>query len=1225
MAQAAGVPAETPTAQTEVEEGRRALAEAKKTGRRVEVQEGRSERTTTYANPDGFTFTLEESAVPVRVAKPGGGWQAPDATLERRADGSVGPKAASAAMTFSGGGKENPLVALTRNGRSLELSWPGKLPVPELDGPSAVYREVLPDVDLKVTATVESFQEVLVVKTPKAAANPALKRLTFGLETEGLSVRRGAAGNFDAVDGNGNTVFQAPPAQMWDSAGKAAEAQHTKQSRQNALLADGKNQAAPRAGQEDAPSTRRDTSETAASGTGVAPGQGDNVRHVDVKLMDDSLSVVPNTRMLAETNAGHFPLFIDPTVGWGAATRTALRSDDQVASYGWGNGADNLGMGMGKCGSWGGAYCGPGYVQRLYFQFTPDVLKGKRVLDATFRVTEPWAFQCDPRVVQLVRTDNFSSSTRWPTRPVERDWLTEVNVSAGRGSSCDEYSATAPIEFRDDPHQSWQNLTPTVRDFAAGKFSRLTFELRAKEESDPSAWKRFRNDATLAVTYVAYPAKPTNAGLVTGTAPVCSTNPDAPTIISDPRPTLTSTPQTAAGSEVGAKLHAWFRIETKAADDTWSGSGISSPTGTNFIGDNVKATAKWGTSLPEGPLHRFASLTQVFQDNSSYSQSSGYTNWCYFKVDTTAPKAPTITFKSPYVECVDADNCPEAGAPGVTGSFGFGPAENDTNNKAYEYRLTGGTWRTATGATATGYVTPLNKGTYTLEVRAVDTLGRPGEPRTVQFKVSDGEAPVGRWSFTEESGPALDSAPNGGAADATLTGAVTRDDRGRRGLITHDKDGLPLDSPVTDKGLAFTGANGYASTAGPAVQTGSSYTVSAWVRLEDGNTNYTALSQDPVLSGGWYSAFYLGYRADSKTWELRTSPKDAADGDISNQIVKAKQPAAIGVWTHLAAVYDNAAQDNTAKQIELYVNGELQGTHVVAPSWTSTGRFQIGRAWWRGAYYDQWKGSIDEAAAWQRALKAPQIADEARATLPGGFQAAELVADWSAAGASGSTVPDIASGYGRTLTLEGGAQATADGIDLSATNGMDGAATASGPLVDDQGSFTVSTAVALDGAKILAKGNGYVGQVVGQRTANGSSWGLWFKVTGTKVISLDPDDPEPAPDRTKTVPVGFWQFGRLNADGTFDSVESTEEAALDSTVRLTGVFDAQDKTIWLRVGTAVQGDKEFTALVGSGEFAVGKGMTGGAWKHFLPAQVSDVRVWVGAMKAEDQIEAQIGS
>jgi hypothetical protein len=45
-------------------EGQKALAEAEASGQRVEVTGERSERTTVYGNPDGYTFTLEESAVP---------------------------------------------------------------------------------------------------------------------------------------------------------------------------------------------------------------------------------------------------------------------------------------------------------------------------------------------------------------------------------------------------------------------------------------------------------------------------------------------------------------------------------------------------------------------------------------------------------------------------------------------------------------------------------------------------------------------------------------------------------------------------------------------------------------------------------------------------------------------------------------------------------------------------------------------------------------------------------------------------------------------------------------------------------------------------------------------------------------------------------------------------------------------------------------------------------
>src|SRR4051794_22899873 len=96
VAEAASVP---------LSEGQKALAAAKRSGHRVEVVGERTERTTVYANPDGFSFRLEESAVPVRVRRRGGGWQAPDPKLVRRADGSVGPSAAAVGMSFSGGGK----------------------------------------------------------------------------------------------------------------------------------------------------------------------------------------------------------------------------------------------------------------------------------------------------------------------------------------------------------------------------------------------------------------------------------------------------------------------------------------------------------------------------------------------------------------------------------------------------------------------------------------------------------------------------------------------------------------------------------------------------------------------------------------------------------------------------------------------------------------------------------------------------------------------------------------------------------------------------------------------------------------------------------------------------------------------------------------------------------------------------------------------------------------
>ncbi|WWR53691.1 LamG domain-containing protein [Streptomyces sp. SCSIO 30461] len=1206
-------------------EGRTALAEARESGERVEVAGERSERSTVYANPDGFTFTLEESAVPVRVAKPGGGWQAPDATLIRRPDGTVAPKAATAQMALSGGGDESPLVSIADAGRSLELDWPGKLPVPELDGASALYQEVLPDVDLKVTATPESFQHVLVVKTPEAAANPKLRKLTFGLTSRGLSVRKGAAGNLAAVDADGRTVFRAPPAQMWDSAGKANTAQPAIAQRKSPLLLNS-------AGSGSIASVMRsgapaDEAEVAESGKGLEPGQGDKVVRMDVELGKEALTVVPDADMLAETPASAFPLFIDPTVTWGESERTLLRSDG-YESYNWSNGDDGLGKGVGKCGTWGVYSCGPGYVQRLYFEFSPESLKGKNVLDATFRVTEPWAFQCDPRWVDLVRTNNISSSTTWSSRPGRLDLMGDRHVSAGRGSQCDPDSPDAPIEFNDNPDESDENLTPTVKSFAAGKFSRLTLEVRAHDESDTSAWKRFKNDAVLAVDYVGLPALPVEVGLVAGSGLVCSTNENDPAVVSDPTPLVTGKPKTASGGSVGANLRIRWRT------DRWNGSfwvtahtDVDGPT-SGYVGNLVKQSKSLPT-LFEGSKYRLKALTMSYYEDGSNRLNTGYTTPCYFTVDTTAPKAPKITVGSPYTECTP-NACAAGGSPGKPGTFTFKPADGDTTNVAYQYRLTeSAAWSDAkktchsnlpasecavlppTSGFVIGWqaaITPDRSGTHRLYVRAKDEVGRWGAQEVVDFLVAAGEGPVGRWHFDEASGPAVDSATAGGASrhDATLGGSAVRDNRGRRGLLTHDANGAPLKSPVTDRGLLLDGSGAYAATSGPVLETRSAYTVSAWARLGSNAQDGIVLSQD----GANYSSFLLWYAKSTGKWAFGVKGTDE-ETSKAYSIVQSTAPAVVNTWTHLAASYDP-----TAKEVRFYVNGALQSTRDVPGSWPSSGPLHLGRHLWAGNRSTAFNGSIDEVAAWQRKLSDTEIADEAKLLTSEDFAGAELVADWSAAGASGTTIADTTSGYGRKLTLSGGAAVKDGEIVL---DGVDDTATATGPVVDDTGSFTVTTLAAVDGAALAKKDVGYTGQVLGQRTADGSAWGLWYQLTGKDTV-LDEETFE-----ERTVPVGKWHFGRLNTDGTFSSVVSDEVAALDSPARLTGVYDSLNKTISLHLGYNQNGgDQVFTAKTGSGDFAIGKGFTSGGWKHYLPARIAEVRLWAGAMASEKQIETRVG-
>ncbi|MEJ3746049.1 hypothetical protein WEI85_22495 [Actinomycetes bacterium KLBMP 9797] len=179
----------------------------------MEILSARTEVSQTFLNPDG-SQTLEESIEPVRVRK-GGNWVSVDTTLKATADG-VEPRATVLPVAFSGGG-DGPLAQLKHGERSLTMSWPGRLPAPVVAGDTATYRDVLPGVDLRVTAQALGFSEVLVVRTREAAANPKLAEIKFGLSTNGVTARKAEGGGLVARDAKGDEVFSSPAPLMWDS------------------------------------------------------------------------------------------------------------------------------------------------------------------------------------------------------------------------------------------------------------------------------------------------------------------------------------------------------------------------------------------------------------------------------------------------------------------------------------------------------------------------------------------------------------------------------------------------------------------------------------------------------------------------------------------------------------------------------------------------------------------------------------------------------------------------------------------------------------------------------------------------------------------------------------------------------------------------------------------------------------------------------------------------
>ncbi|MDP9165761.1 MAG: LamG domain-containing protein, partial [Actinomycetota bacterium] len=151
-----------------------ARATARVERHRVEITDLRTDRNTTYANPDG-TLTLESSLGPIRVQQDGG-WVSVDPTLVADAKG-VHPRAIEGSLSLSTAGSP-ALATLTDGLHSIVVNWAGSspLPTPTLSGRTATYTDALPGVDVRVLADAQGFEYSLVFHSKEAALSLATSR-----------------------------------------------------------------------------------------------------------------------------------------------------------------------------------------------------------------------------------------------------------------------------------------------------------------------------------------------------------------------------------------------------------------------------------------------------------------------------------------------------------------------------------------------------------------------------------------------------------------------------------------------------------------------------------------------------------------------------------------------------------------------------------------------------------------------------------------------------------------------------------------------------------------------------------------------------------------------------------------------------------------------------------------------------------------------------------------
>ncbi|MEV1008678.1 LamG-like jellyroll fold domain-containing protein [Streptomyces sp. NPDC049881] len=1097
-----------------------ALTRAARTGRPVQVLALQGESSDVYATPQG-TLEAREYLRPVR-ARVDGRWQDIDTDLSPTGTGLIAPAVTTVDLAFSAGGGEAPLARLTRAGRTLQLFWPGTLPTPQLDGDTAVYHDVLPDVDLRMGAQPDGFTQLLVVHTAQAAENPELSELALRLDAGAMTVEVAPDGRLEALDeGAGSAVFEAPAPLIWDSSTESAPS----------------------------PAARGVDPVQEEAGT---PGMGESARQgrVEVEVTGEEMVLTPDTDIL-QGEGTQYPVFIDPQWYSPRATAWTMASRYWHDSPQWMfNGENNAGLGY--CG-WDG--CAPRDLKRLFYRLPTSRFAGTEVVSAEFVVRNVHSASCTGREVQLWRTKGINSSTTWDSQNASGFWVEELDsrVFAYGYDGC----AARDAEF---------NVTSAVREAADNGWSTLTFGMQATSESDPLTWKRFSDAAFLRVEYNRPPPQIRTSQLSMQYGGSC-------------RP-----PSDPARVKTRGQIHAVnvtdpdgdsLRVEFGAQWDTGDGQG-------NIVRWNTTTTSKrsgstFSATLPASiPVNRRVEWFARSYDGRHYSpwSSSGTPQPCAFVYDTGVPTAPAVTSPQyPEIDTADPDD-PWHDGVGKYGSFTFDAPESDVVR--YEYVVTDPTGVSTTpktvttsgGAARTVDLLPETAGVNRITVRSFDAAANGSEQRTYLFSVRAGEPERMVWGLDEEAG--AESVVGEGAPWAT----------------TLSGDAAPGGPGVRDGGLHLGGANGYASTATPVLDTSKSFSVSLWARLPEGGpaTTGTAASQ-----AGWNaSGFQLSVDPGNGGWSFSRATADTATASTAR--ARQNQPAATGEWTHVVGVFKNPTS-----QLLLYLDGRLAATTSYSHPWEARGATALGAALIGSTAGSFFSGDLDEVALYDYWLSEQQITQlSAHQPITEGARPAKT--RWSL-----DEPADAVSVAGRsqtsTATLHGGVTTDVEGVRGTAI-GLDGAtgyADAGQPVLDTHQSFAVSAWVKLP----VDKANRDM-TVAAQSADNQWGFALVHAANGQG-----------------------WTMRRWNLDETDATVVQASQqpcsaaspncaaAGLGHWAHVVGVHDMDGGQIRLYVNGRLAASETFTnRWTATGPVTIGAARhRNGSMVGFLSGQIDDVRLF----------------
>ncbi|MFE6072514.1 FG-GAP-like repeat-containing protein [Streptomyces sp. NPDC056525] len=810
-----------------------ASAQARKTGRQVEVTALRTARSTTWARPDGL-MTKKLYAAPI-WAKVGQEWKPIDTTL-RRTDKGWEPKATNTRVTFSAGSKDSatarasrtnvrrvsllpaaaadegtasPLVTLTvgdTETHQVQLTWPGPVPAPIIDGPRALYPEIFPGADLVLTADDDGFAQLIVLKNRQAAADPRAAQLSYGLSSPTLTFRLDPASGIVAAENpDGDEVALSPTPLMWDNSGApavtdgelGASAQPTaSESPQPTVSAssppapspsvsedladdqvDPEGEVLPTATDEPAPALTDPPLPTAPAEPTPEPSQTGSAATlslpllngpspesrgdlVEADLSDGKWLLTPSQDFLNDP-ATVYPVFIDPTVKKHTQDWTTAYSRHPNATFFNGKDFNKSGTHEARVGfesdTWG--------TSRSYFNIAFDKnLKGAKIQKATLRLLETYSWSCSPRSMSVHHTTAVNGRTNWKNAPK----LTDGNLAAPVRSFAHGYKSGCR-----DAYETF-DVTSVAQITANKGKSTITFGMRARDENSQYAWKKFQANGesapVLTLTYNRPPTKPTNLDL--GPDFKCTTTP----------------PYVRVGAEAIN-----FTAKSTDQDDNldlldftmwptnkWSTTGdMLKSTGTVSVGGDTSAalrtTPGFSTSgLVNNTMYSWS--VRAIDDAGATSAYAPGTVPCRFIFDSVAPKAPRVT-STDFPNADGGENAfgnePEDSywskiKFGTAGTFKFQALDTDVirfeygfNANSYPYYAARTAGVPISTITSVSGAKPPAAGPNVLYVRAVDGTGHVSEPTKYLFYVTPRDEEDAAGDFTGDGLPDLFSVTAG--------------------------------------------------------------------------------------------------------------------------------------------------------------------------------------------------------------------------------------------------------------------------------------------------------------------------------------------------------------------------------------------------------------------------------------------------------------------------------